>query len=268
MEVNKILSASILDLVFDGRNKEYGAYELRATYPQRVKKSLIVVFIIGSVAITGAAIASSFKSKSHGGLVSRVVAIHQIEADKKLIPPPPTPPKPQPQQTRTIQYKTPVITNEEPDPMPDKDEIDKAIIDDKTRDGIDDNRIVKAIDDLNNGTDIIEKPKEHDNLPLPIVEVDAKFNGNWEKFLRVNLYANIPVENGAPAGRYTVIIQFVVDVEGNVSDIQPLTAHGYGMEAEAVRVLKKALKWEPAFQNGQHVKAYRKQPITFVVEAE
>ena len=64
------------------------------------------------------------------------------------------------------------------------------------------------------------------------------------------------------------MIQFVVDVEGNVSDIKPLTNHGYGLEQEAVRVLKKAAKWEPAIQNGVKVKAYRKQVITFQVLGE
>ena len=53
MEVNKILSANILDLVFDNRNKEYGAYELRVTYPERVKKSMIIVFIIAAAAVGG-----------------------------------------------------------------------------------------------------------------------------------------------------------------------------------------------------------------------
>ncbi len=53
----------------------------------------------------------------------------------------------------------------------------------------------------------------------------------------------------------------MVDTEGNVSDIKPLTNHGYGLEEEAIRVLKKAAKWEPAIQNGINVKAYRKQVI-------
>ena len=98
------------------------------------------------------------------------------------------------------------------------------------------------------------------------IQIPAKFAGNWERFLTRNLNAEIPIDNGAPAGRYTVIIQFVVDVEGNVSDIKPLTSHGYGLEEEAMRVLRKADKWEPGIQQGYKVKSYRKQPITFVVE--
>jgi protein TonB len=60
----------------------------------------------------------------------------------------------------------------------------------------------------------------------------------------------------------------VVDKEGNISDLRALTNHGYGMEQEAVRVIQKGPKWTPAQQNGRHVKAYRKQPITFQVTGE
>ena len=63
-------------------------------------------------------------------------------------------------------------------------------------------------------------------------------------------------------------MQFVVDEDGAVSDIKALTNHGYGLEQEAIRVLRKAKKWEPAIQNGRKVKAYRKQPITFQVTEE
>ena len=75
-------------------------------------------------------------------------------------------------------------------------------------------------------------------------------------------------ENGAPAGTYTVVVQFVVDKEGNMSDVKALTSHGYGMEDEAVRVIKKGPQWKPAIQNGRNVKAYRRQPITFQIEEQ
>jgi len=59
--------------------------------------------------------------------------------------------------------------------------------------------------------------------------VPAKFEGNWIRFLQKNLNANVPVDNGAGPGRYSVVIQFVVDKEGNVSDIKALNNHGYGV---------------------------------------
>ncbi|HYH15806.1 MAG TPA: energy transducer TonB, partial [Flavisolibacter sp.] len=79
---------------------------------------------------------------------------------------------------------------------------------------------------------------------------------------------DVPVRNGAPAGHHTVVVQFIVDGEGNISDIQALTRQGYGMEEEVMRVIRLSPVWEPAQKDNQTVKAYRKQPITFVVVEE
>jgi len=101
------------------------------------------------------------------------------------------------------------------------------------------------------------------------VEIEASFRGGdegWIKFLQNNLDANVPVKNKAPAGTYTVWVQFVVDVNGKVSDITTLSAHGYGMEQEVIRILRRSPKWVPAVLDGKHVNVYRKQPITFVVQ--
>src|SRR6476661_329245 len=97
MEPNKILSANILDLIFDGRNKEYGAYELRVTYPERVKKSLIVVFIIAAIALTGAALANSFKHDDGTRLMIKELTLEDIKQDVKEPEPIPQQKKPEPQ---------------------------------------------------------------------------------------------------------------------------------------------------------------------------
>ena len=101
------------------------------------------------------------------------------------------------------------------------------------------------------------------------VEVEASFPGGdiaWKKFLQENLRADVPLKSKAPAGAYTVWIQFVVDTKGKLSDLKPLTNHGYGMEAEILRVIRKSPKWVPAIQSGNPVRAYRKQPVTFIIE--
>ena len=87
----------------------------------------------------------------------------------------------------------------------------------------------------------------------------------WRKYLEQNLDPNVPVENGAPIGIYTVVVQFIVDKTGVISDIKPLTNFGYGMEQEVIRIMKKSPMWTPASQNNKPVKAYRKQPIIFVL---
>jgi len=112
---------------------------------------------------------------------------------------------------------------------------------------------------------------EEDSKVFEKVEVEASFPGGetaWRRFLEQNLNAAVLANKRAPAGTYTVVVQFVVDKEGKVSDITPLTEHGYGMEEEVVRILRKAPRWKPAVQEGRTVKAYRKQPVTFVVMEE
>ena len=108
-----------------------------------------------------------------------------------------------------------------------------------------------------------------DSVIFERVEIEASFPGGenaWREFLQTNLRPQTPVDFGAPAGTYTVIIQFVVDKEGKLSDFKALTKNGYGMENEVLRILKKSPVWQPANQDGRKVKAYRKQPVVFVVE--
>lgn len=110
-----------------------------------------------------------------------------------------------------------------------------------------------------------------DHIIFEKVEIESSFPGGssaWRKFLERNVNAAIPSENFAPPGTYTVIVQFVVDKEGNISDVRPLTKHGFGMEEEVVKVIFKGPKWLPAINNGSSVKAYRKQPVTFMVVSD
>jgi periplasmic protein TonB len=100
-------------------------------------------------------------------------------------------------------------------------------------------------------------------------EVQPDFDGGakgWMAYLAKNLNANVPVDNKAPEGMYTVIIQFIVYEDGSIDSLKALTNHGYGMEKEVIRILKKSPKWKPALQNGKIVNAYRKQLVSFLVQ--
>lgn len=128
-----------------------------------------------------------------------------------------------------------------------------------------------TISDATLSTDTTEDPEVSGNKIFEKVEIEASFPGGdaaWRKYLEKNLDASIPVKNNAPEGTYTVIVQFIVDKEGNISEVKALTKHGYGMEAEVIRVIRKGPKWSPAIQDGRMVKAYRKQPVTFMVIIE
>jgi periplasmic protein TonB len=107
--------------------------------------------------------------------------------------------------------------------------------------------------------------------PFTTVEVEAEFPGGasaWRIFLQQNLNADIPNKRKAPAGTYQVVIKFIVDKNGKISSISAETNFGYGMEKEVIRVIKKSPKWTPAIQNGNIVKAWRRQPVTFMITEE
>lgn len=114
-------------------------------------------------------------------------------------------------------------------------------------------------------------PATSQSPAFTLVEVEPQFPGGvpeWRNFLQKNLNASVPVDKGAPAGSFTVMVQLLVEKDGTLSEIKPLTTHGFGMEEEVVRTLKLSPKWVPARQNGHLVRAYKKQPITFVISAD
>ena len=120
-----------------------------------------------------------------------------------------------------------------------------------------------------NDTLIVSTVDSSDLKIFEKVDIEASFPGGdqeWKKFLEHNLRGDIAAENGAPSGRYTVWVQFIVDKQGNITDVRSLTNNGYGMEQEVERIIKAGPQWQPASQNGRVVKAYRKQPVTFIIE--
>lgn len=100
------------------------------------------------------------------------------------------------------------------------------------------------------------------------VEIEASFPGGdavWRNYLTLSLNSDVAVNNYAPPGTYTVVVQFIVNKDGTITDVKPLTNHGFGMEDEVIRMISQGPNWNPAIQNGKPVKAYRKQPVTFQV---
>ncbi len=103
------------------------------------------------------------------------------------------------------------------------------------------------------------------------VELTAQFPGGepaWNSYLRKNLNPNVPADNSAPIGRYTVITKFAVSYDGSLSDISTETNFGYGMEKEVIRIIQKSGKWNPATKDGKPIKEYRRQPVTFQIEED
>jgi protein TonB len=271
MKSNNILQSELIDIIFDGRNKDYGAYELRNNYSKRIRNALLSTGVIVLGLIGGSVLANSAKHDPIAKNPNEGVKLIEIAPDEVEPPKPdPIPPKVEAPQVKTEIFTAPKILEDDKviTPPASQDDLADAQIDTKKQDGLDYDGIAKP-QDIDKGIKVIEEKKNVEpEGPLVTVDLDAKFNGNWRQYLERNLVADIPVNNGAPAGRYSVDVKFVVDVEGHVSDIVALTKHGYGMEEEAIRVIRKSAKWEPAVFDGRMVKAYRRQMITFVVEGE
>src|SRR5258705_11114770 len=95
MEANKILSADILDIIFEGKNKQYGAYQLRKSYKKTLTKALIIT---GSalLLILGGTVLANFINDNSGKKFNTVeTQMAEIKAEEPPPPPPVPPPQPQ-----------------------------------------------------------------------------------------------------------------------------------------------------------------------------
>ena len=274
MEINKILTADILDIIFDGKNKQYGAYDLRKTYNSRLKNAVIITISLVLLALLGT-ILSDYISKN-SKVEIEVLDTQMAEVKKNDAPPPPPPPPPPkappPPEINQVKFTPPKIGKDEEVKEDEKIEEIKEdqVISTKTVESDNKTQIVAPVEDK--GTQIVEAPKADDeDKVFTKVENEAQFPGGtaaWVRYLQKNLNANTPVDNGARSGTYQVIVKFIVSKDGSISEVQPETKHGYGMEEEAIKIIKRGPKWTPALQNGRNVNAYRRQPITFVVEEQ
>jgi len=276
MEQSKILTADVLDIIFEGRNKAYGAYELRKTYQRRL--------IIATVTMVGiclfiflAMLLSSFVApkKKTQILVQDVQLANVQQEEKKPEPPPPPPPKQEPPKVEITKFTPPkIVKDEEVKPEekpPEQEKLEDTKIGTINQEG-EKSDVVAPPTEQSTGQVEAPKAQEEDyDKEFKTVQIEAKFPGGagaWQKYLERNLNSNVPVDNGAPPGNYTVVVSFLVDKSGNISEVQALNDPGYGTAAEAVRVIKKGPAWTAAVQNGRNVIYRQKQSITFQVSEQ
>jgi len=268
METNKILSSNVLDIIFDGRNKMYGAYNLRTTYNVRLSHALLFT---GSFAMV-ISLCTLFPN-STGEKIPVIDFVDHTMFSAKV-----EPALRKPQQKLAVKNKVnqqiftvPVIVI---DKLVTKSDVltglnEKEAIGSRTIEGGDKGQIEGPVEEVQNKSSEAPESEKAREVSSGIVEIEAEFPGGhaaWAKYLKKNLNGDTPVDNGAPAGIYQVIVQFIVSKDGSISDVHTLTTHGYGMEEEAVKIINRGPKWKPAIQNGRNVNAYRSQPITFVVD--
>ncbi|HRH59234.1 MAG TPA: energy transducer TonB [Chitinophagaceae bacterium] len=272
MEPNKILSADILDIIFDGRDKEYGAYELRKTYNRRMTYALLGMIGIIILIALGTVLAKTVGKEKPVQMLVQDVQLADVKKneEKKPEPPPPPPPKQEPPKVEIKKFTPPKIVKDEEvkEPPPKQEELTETKIGVINQEGEKTDVVAPPVEQSTGQVEAPKTDEEDYDKEFKTVQVEAKFpggNGAWQKYLERNLNSSAPVDNGAPAGNYTVVVSFLVDKDGNISEVQALNDPGYGTADEAVRVIKKGPKWTPALQNGRNVIYRQKQSITFQV---
>lgn len=262
MTNKEILQADMLDILFEHRNKLYGAYALRKTYSRRLMLALGAALFTVLISL-----AISFFKNSNGtndpGKNDQAIILTTIELPKDE-------PKPEP-----IEKHKPPVAARDYQPIvvvPDKDadsvivqndELIDAAISNKNQDGEkpkDDTRAVTITENIN-GDDKAKVPEiKQPDLPSH----PPKFPGGseaWLKFLQRYLQSPEDLE---PGQRVEVLIRFWIDIDGSVSRPEVIKSGGSSFDKEVMRVLKKMPKWEPAMQYGNHVAVAYTQPVIFV----
>ncbi|MBS1563809.1 MAG: TonB family protein [Bacteroidetes bacterium] len=274
MEAKEITNANLLDIIFDGRNKEYGAYELRKGYNKRLIESMIGVVIIVLLVLAAYFLPSHKNSGVNTPyLVVKDVQLEEINAEKKPeLPPPPPPPKIEPPKIEMAKFTPPVIVKDnevkDEDRPPEQEKLQDTRIGTINQEGVKDEGTISA-SASDGGKGIIEAPKaketeDYDKTFLK-VEIESEYPGGasaWQRYLYKNFRYPEDASNNEIQG--VVIVQFIVDKEGIVSDVEAVSGPDQGgLREEAIRVIRKSGTWIPAIQNGRKVKSYKKQPIVF-----
>ncbi|GAB2817824.1 energy transducer TonB [Ferruginibacter profundus] len=276
MDINKILSADVLDIIFDGKNKQYGAYDLRKSYNKRLTKALLITAALALLIFLSSVFANIMgKTKKETiDVVDTQMAELKKEPPPPVVPPPPPPKPPPPPEINQVKFTPPkIVKDEEVKPEEKIEEIkEDAAISNKTVESDNKEQIVQApIEDKGTGVAVVPQKEDDEGKIFTKVEVEAEFPGGaaaWNNFLKKNLNGDVPTDNGASEGTYTVVVKFIVSKDGSLSDISCENDPGFGICDEAKRVIKKTKNWTPAIQNGRNVNAYRRQPITFLVQSQ
>src|SRR5687767_3058895 len=105
MEANKILTADILDLIFEDRNKAYGAYELRKTYNKRITTALLITAGVALILFVASFVAKSINNRN-AQIEAKEVVLENIKPpeEEKVEPPPPPPPKQEPPKVEMTKF--------------------------------------------------------------------------------------------------------------------------------------------------------------------
>ena len=258
------------DLIFEGRNKAYGAYEMRSSSPKRHNLATLIVVVVALLAFTLPKLVRNMIPEKDRDMEMAEVTTRsnlkeaEVKKNEELKPltqaPPPPPLK------SSIKFTAPVIKKDEE--VSDEEEI-------KSQEELTESKVTISIADVKgtdeeHGQDIADfkeaiKPVvEEDNKVWEIVEQKPQFPGGEAalmKYIRDNMqYPSIAQENGIQ-GR--VVVRFVVSKDGSVRDVTVMRGVDPSLDKEAIRVVKSLPNFIPGKQNGHAVNVYYILPVSF-----
>jgi protein TonB len=259
-----------LDLVFDKRNKEYGAYNIRQHYAENLTRALLisVVLVVGGAIAVGKAIKVEpreiFKKTDVDNSFKYIEppVKPELEKPKPETAPPAKPTAP----VRTTQFLQMVVT---PDPEatvepPTVAQMQNTAVGPETIDAPESGTLNTPVEPASGpggkGTEV------ESNVPvtiegLSVLPTPVGGDAAWTKFLTKNLRYPDQAIDAEKSGK--VWISFIIEKDGSLTDIKVIRGPGYGMDAEALRVLKKAPAWTPGIQRGKPVRVAYTLPINF-----
>ena len=269
-----LISHDWVDLVFEGRNQAYGAYKLRKGTTKRniiAIIAVIVLLVIGFVILTVKNIVDEQRAKVAITQVTELTALNQpkkkAEVKQKKVEV--IPEKVVERVKSSIKFTAPIIKKDEEVKPEDEIKTQDQLNESKTAIGTFD---VKGNDDANGevlkAKEVIAQPEppkhEEESKVFDIVEQMPSFPGGpaaLMKFLSENIkYPVVAQENGVQ-GR--VVVAFVVERDGSITDVHIARGVDPSLDQEAVRVVKSMPKWTPGKQNGSAVRVKFNVPVAF-----
>jgi protein TonB len=257
MAKNKEYVESLEEMVFKGRNQEYGAYVLRKKYKKHVTVAMLIalILLIGGVAYP---VISSYINKSRLIKDEKSVETEILNAPKEDLPPPPPPPPPPEQMAEKVKFTVPKVV---------EDTVETGLTSQEDL-SAKPNTEAPAEEEIKveeTKTQVIEQeaPKEI----FTVVEEQPGYPGGDEariKFLQENI--KYPEEAKELGVQGKVFVTFVVEVDGSITDVRVLRGIGAGCDEEAVRVVKSMPRWVPGKQRGQPVRVQFNLPIKFTLQ--
>lgn len=269
-----LISSDWVDLVFEGRNKAYGAYRLRKSTTKRNILAMVAVVLLLIVAFIILTVKNFVDEQRAKVAMTQVAELTNYDQPKKKAEVKQKKVEVEPERVvervkSSIKFTAPVIKKDE-EVKPDEElKTQDELMSTKTAIGTFD---VKGNDDANGeilkAKEVIAEPEppkhEEEDKVFDIVEQQPLFPGGpaaLMKYLSENTkYPVVAQENGVQ-GRVTV--QFVVEKDGSISDVHVLRGVDPSLDKEAVRVVKSMPRWTPGKQNGITVRVNYRVPVLF-----